>query len=63
MKWTSKMNASSLPEVEDAPPYGELSVFTEPITQKRVMGVTDDYLVLFDYLKGKQSINMIACSK
>ncbi|MDQ0874583.1 hypothetical protein QFZ77_003242 [Paenibacillus sp. V4I3] len=49
----SKMNASSLPEVKDAPPYGELSEFTEPITQKRVMGVTDDYLVLFDYLKGE----------
>ncbi|WP_235550701.1 alginate lyase family protein [Paenibacillus sp. Soil787] len=49
----SKMNASSLPEVQAAPPYGELSDFTEPITQKRVMGVTDDYLVLFDYLKGE----------
>ena len=49
----SKMNASSLPKVKDAPPYGELSEFTEPITQKRVMGVTDDYLVLFDYLKGE----------
>ncbi|MDQ0920695.1 hypothetical protein [Paenibacillus sp. V4I5] len=49
-----KMNASSLPEVKDAPPYGELSEFTEPITQKRVMGVTDDYIVIFDYLKGEK---------
>ncbi len=32
----------------------ELSEFTEPIVQKRVMGVTDDYIVLFDYLKGER---------
>ena len=44
---------ASLPSCKDAPPYGELSEFTEPITQKRVMGVTDDYIVLFDYLKGE----------
>ncbi|HHX01137.1 MAG TPA: hypothetical protein GX739_00555 [Firmicutes bacterium] len=46
--------ACSLPEVKDAPPYGDLSSFTEPIVQKRIMGVTDDYIVLFDYLKGEQ---------
>ncbi|KRE69608.1 hypothetical protein [Paenibacillus sp. Soil750] len=47
------MNASWLPEVKDAPPYGALSDFTEPILQRRVMAVTDDYLVLFDYVKGE----------
>jgi len=49
-----KLNACSLPEVIDAPPYGELSDFTESIVQKRVMAVTDDYIVLFDYLKGNK---------
>jgi hypothetical protein len=49
-----RLNASSLPEVKDAPPYGELSQFTEPISQKRVMAVTDDYVLLFDYVKGEQ---------
>lgn len=49
------LNACSLPHVEDAPPYGELSDYTEPVTQRRVMAVTDDYLVLFDYLKGEKA--------
>jgi len=49
-----EMNASSLPTVQNAPPHGELSGFTEPITQRRVMGVTDDYIVLFDYLQGEK---------
>lgn len=49
-----RMNASYLPKLQDAPTYGELSGFTEPITQKRVMVVTDDYLILFDALKGEQ---------
>jgi hypothetical protein len=50
----SRMNASWLPYVEGAPPYGELSEFTEPIMQRRLMGVTDDYVVLFDYVKGER---------
>ncbi|OXM85736.1 hypothetical protein [Paenibacillus rigui] len=49
-----RMNASSLPQLKEAPPYGELSDFTEPIRQKRVMAVTDDYLVLFDYVHGER---------
>ncbi|AEI40270.1 hypothetical protein KNP414_01708 [Paenibacillus mucilaginosus KNP414] len=49
-----RRNASSLPELEDAPPYGEMSDFTEPIRQRRVMAVTDDYIVLFDDVKGEQ---------
>lgn len=49
-----ELNACSLPECKDAPPYGQLSAHTEPIMQKRVIGVTDDYVVLFDYLKAEQ---------
>jgi hypothetical protein len=35
-----------------APAYGALTGYTEPILQRRVMVVTDDYVVLADYLKG-----------
>lgn len=49
-----RMNASSLPELANAPRHGELTGYTEPIRQKRVMAVTDDYIVLFDYLAGKE---------
>lgn len=48
----TKLNASSLPMVENGPEYGELSEFTEPMKQVRVMAVTDDYIVLFDYVNG-----------
>jgi hypothetical protein len=47
------MNASSLPVLENPPRYGELTEYTEPVRQKRVLCVTDDYLVLFDYLEGE----------
>lgn len=50
-----KMNTSFLPIVEEASVvYGEMSGYTEPIVQKRIMVVTDDYIVLFDYLEGEQ---------
>jgi len=49
-----RMNACSLPQAEDAPPYGELSDFTEPVRQVRAMVVTDDYIVLFDYAEGER---------
>ncbi|MGG1515570.1 hypothetical protein ABE504_09165 [Paenibacillus oryzisoli] len=48
-----EMNASWLPELEEAPPYGALSGYTEPVVQRRAMAVTDDYVVLFDYVKGE----------
>ena len=38
------------PAVE--PTYGSLNDFTEPVLQRRVMIVTDDYVLLSDYLKG-----------
>lgn len=50
-----KMNASSLPKLDNPPVYGELTDFTEQITQTRVMGVTDDYIIVFDYVKGDQA--------
>ena len=51
-----KMNRCYLPiqEGEGSPEYGELTGFTEPVLQKRIMAVTDDYIVLFDYLEGEQ---------
>lgn len=48
------MNASSLPPAPEGARYGQLSAYTEPIRQKRVMAVTDDYIVLFDYVRGEQ---------
>ncbi|WP_025684872.1 hypothetical protein [Paenibacillus maysiensis] len=50
----TEYNASSLPEIPNPPAYGALTEFTEPIIQKRVMAVTDDYIVLFDFLKSEQ---------
>ncbi len=51
-----KMNASYLPIVEDddIAVYGEMTDYTEPVKQKRIMVVTDDYVALFDYLQGEQ---------
>ena len=51
-----RMNRCCLPiiEGEGSPAYGELTGFTEPILQKRIMAVTNDYIVLFDYLEGEQ---------
>ena len=50
-----QMNGCFLPilEGEDSPGYGELTGFTEPILQRRVMALTDDYIVLFDYVEGQ----------
>ncbi len=36
------------------PRYGSMSGFTEPVQQRRLMGVTDDYIVLIDYVQGQQ---------
>lgn len=51
-----EMNVCCLPiqEGEDSPKYGEINGYTEDILQRRVMAVTDDYIVLFDYLEGEQ---------
>ena len=51
-----RMNGCYLPIVtgEDSPVYGELSGYTEPVLQRRIMALTDDYIVLFDYLEGER---------
>lgn len=47
-------NGCSLPVIDNGPSYGELTECTEPIKQTRVMVVMDDYIILFDYLKGEE---------
>ena len=51
-----RRNGCFLPilEGEGSPVYGEMTGFTEEILQKRIMAVTDDYIVLFDYLEGEK---------
>jgi hypothetical protein len=44
----------SVPIPENLPKYGSLTGYTEPVLQRRLMIVTDDYVVLADYLKAKQ---------
>lgn len=41
-----------VPIPANPPAYGTLTDFTEPILQRRLMIVTDDYVLLADYLKG-----------
>lgn len=56
LKKRCRMNGCYLPivEGEQSPGYGELTDFTEEILQRRIMAVTDDYIVLFDYAQGQQ---------
>ena len=46
------MNGCTLDQPADAPAFGTTTGFTEPILTRRLMAVCDDYLVLFDELKG-----------
>ncbi len=50
------MNRCWLPvqEGEGSPVYGEMTGFTEPILQRRVLAVADDFLVLFDFMEGQE---------
>lgn len=46
--------ARSLPVPQNPPPYGKfgsVTGYTEPVLQRRLLVVTDDYIVLADYLK------------
>jgi hypothetical protein len=43
-----------VPIPDNPPKYGSLTGFTEPVLQRRAMIVTDDYVVLADYVKGSQ---------
>ena len=49
-----RYNGCSLRIPENAPAFGQTSGFTEPILTRRLLVVTDDYLVLFDHLRGTQ---------
>ncbi|WP_339308279.1 hypothetical protein [Paenibacillus sp. FSL R5-0519] len=42
-----------VPIPENAPAYSKRTDFTEPIFQRRLTVVTDDYVVLFDYVSGE----------
>ncbi len=46
----------AVPE-KDQPQFGHLTGFTEPILQRRLMAVTDDYIVIADYAKGEKEHN------
>ncbi len=39
---------------EDEPAYGEITDYTEPILQRRLMVMMDDYVVLADYVEAEQ---------
>jgi hypothetical protein len=45
----------SVPIPTNAPGYGKLTDFTEKIKQRRAMIVTDDYVVIADWMKGANS--------
>lgn len=39
--------------VDPSLPYAQLSGYTEPIFQRRLLAVTDDYIVMFDLVQGE----------
>lgn len=43
-----------VPIPDEAPEYSKRTAFTEPVLQRRMTVVTDDYVVLFDYLSGEE---------
>ncbi|MGN1019036.1 MAG: hypothetical protein ACI4O7_01575 [Aristaeellaceae bacterium] len=49
-----RYNGCTLPSPADAPAFGQVTGYTEPIVTRRLMAVADDYVVLFDLLRGKQ---------
>lgn len=44
----------SIPIPADAPAYGEITGYTEPVTQYRTVIVTDDYVLIRDLAEGKE---------
>lgn len=44
----------SVPIPDSPPAYGDVTGYTESILQRRLMLVTDDYVVLADYLRGEK---------
>jgi len=49
-----RYNGCTLPRVENAPAFGQVTGHTEPIFTRRLMVVAEDYIVLFDALQGTQ---------
>lgn len=49
-----RFNGCTLPKVENAPAFGQVTGHTEPIHTRRLMVVAEDYIVLFDDLQGTQ---------
>lgn len=43
-----------VPIPAEAPEYSKRTAFTEPVLQRRMTVVTDDYVVLFDYICGEE---------
>ena len=56
-KEKTEREARYFPEAKNPPAFGVLSGFTEPIFQRRLMLVTDDYVVLADYDKSIENIS------
>jgi hypothetical protein len=50
----------SVPIPASPPKYGSVGEYSEPILQRRLLIVTDDYIVLADYLKGDKE-HMFDC--
>lgn len=46
--------ARYMPIPENPPEYSTRTGFTEPVLQRRLTVVTDDYVVLFDYMAGEE---------
>lgn len=49
-----RFNGCSLRVPENAPGFGQVTGYTEPIMTRRLMVVAEDYLVLFDMLQGSR---------
>lgn len=50
----SLQEGRSVPIPENAPAYGEVTDFTEPVLQRRLMVMMDDYILLADYIKAEK---------
>jgi hypothetical protein len=48
----AQREGKSVPIPASRPAYGTLTDFTEPVQQRRLMVVTDDYVLLADHVKG-----------
>ncbi|MGN0777919.1 MAG: hypothetical protein ACI4MJ_02125 [Aristaeellaceae bacterium] len=49
-----RFNGCTLRSPDNAPAFGQVTGYTEPIATRRLMAVTEDYIVLFDALGGSE---------